>query len=130
MEKRPVFFQHSVIFIQKKAADSYVYAGTVVEEGELLCALPARLKTDATGLANALRYLSERGYVDVKYSDKGTYCICSLPKGRSYEESAGAERRGDKKRSKSRFLLFFFGAMAGAFAGSLLAGVLMYFLFL
>lgn len=102
----------------------------VVEEGELLCALPARLKTDATGLANALRYLSERGYVDVKYSDKGTYCICSLPKGRSYEESAGAERRGDRKRSKSRFLLFFFGAMAGAFAGSLLAGVLMYFLFL
>lgn len=101
----------------------------VVEEGELLCALPARLKTDATGLANALRYLSERGYVDVKYSDKGTYCICSLPKGRSYEESEGAERRGERRYSRSRFFLVLFGALAGAFAGSFLAGVLLHFLF-
>ena len=99
----------------------------VLEEGELLSALPTRLGTDPTGLSNALRYLSERGYIDVKYSDKGTYCICSLPKGRSYEETSGAERRSDKKSFRNRLLLTFLGSMLGAFAGGLLAGLLIIF---
>ena len=63
----------------------------VLEAGELLGALPAEEKTDEAGLENALRYLSERGYIDLRYSDGGTFCLCSLPKGRSYAETLRAE---------------------------------------
>lgn len=99
----------------------------VLEEGDILSALPDRFGTDPTGLSNALRYLSERGYIDIKYSDKGTYCVCSLPKGRSYEETSGAERRSDKKSFRGRLLLTFFGSMLGAFVGGVLAGMLIFF---
>ena len=83
----------------------------VLEEGEILAALPPRIHTDGEGLANALRYLSERGYIDIRYSDKGTYCVCSLPKGRTYAETSAAEK-GEKK-VKGRFWAIFFGAFAG-----------------
>ena len=99
----------------------------VLEEGDILSALPDRFGTDPTGLSNALRYLSERGYIDIKYSDKGTYCVCSLPKGRSYEETSGAERRSDKKSFRGRLLLTFFGSMLCAFVGGVLAGLLIFF---
>ena len=47
----------------------------VLEEEELLAELPPRVKTDAAGLANALRYLSERGDIDGRDSEKGTECV-------------------------------------------------------
>ena len=73
-----------------------VNAGTegsykVMEAGELLSALEGREKTDEAGLSNALKYLCERGYIDIRYADKGTYCLCSLPKGRTY--AGGKERK-------------------------------------
>ncbi len=96
----------------------------VLEEGEILAALPPRIHTDGEGLANALRYLSERGYIDIRYSDKGTYCVCSLPKGRTYDEAAGAEKHRGKRTFRNQMLLTFFAALLGAFAGGCLAGVL------
>ena len=72
-----------------------VNAGTegsykVMETADFLALLPAKRKTDEQGLANALKFLGERGYIDVKYSDNGTYCLCSLPKGRMYAENTAA----------------------------------------
>lgn len=96
----------------------------VMETDDFIAALPAKLKTDATGVGNALRYLSERGYIDIRYSDKGTYCVCSLPKGRTYSESAAADRTRGKKTFKNQMLLTFFAALAGAFVGGCLAGLL------
>ena len=94
----------------------------VLEAGELLGALPAEEKTDEAGLDNSLRFLSERGYIDIRYSDKGTYCLCSLPKGRTYAESAAKEE--EKKKSRGGALAVFFGALAGGFLGALAAGLL------
>ena len=100
----------------------------VMETGEIIGALPAKLKTDAAGVENALRYLSERGYVDIRYFDRGTCCVCSLPKGRTYEESAEAGAPRAEKKGKPRWLSAFFGAFFGAFAGGALASLLYLFL--
>lgn len=94
----------------------------VLETSDFLSALPDRLKTDEAGLDNSLRFLSERGYIDIRYSDKGTYCLCSLPKGRTYAESAAKEE--EKKKSRGGVLAVFFGALAGGFLGALAAGLL------
>lgn len=109
-----------------------VNAGTdgaykVMETADLLALLPPRLNADETGLANALRFLSERGYIDIKYSDRGTYCLCSLPKGRTYAENAAAETA--ERKAKGKFVLLFFGAFAGALAGSLIVGLVFLFCF-
>lgn len=79
----------------------------VLEESEIMAEIPPRLKTDSAGLANAMRYLSERGYIDIRYSEKGTYCVCSLPKGRTYDETAGAERYRGKRTFRNQMLLTF-----------------------
>ena len=96
----------------------------VLEAADFLAAVPARVHTDEAGVENALRYLSERGYIDIRYSDRGTYCVCSLPKGRTYEESAEAGRARAEKRGKLRWLPAFFGAFFGALAGGSLAALL------
>ncbi len=96
----------------------------VLEESEIMANIPSRLKTDSAGVANAMRYLSERGYIDIRYSEKGTYCVCSWPKGRTYDETAGAERYRGKRTFRNQMLLTFFGALAGAFVGGCLAGLL------
>ena len=96
----------------------------VIETDEIVRSLPEKVHTDAAGVSNALSYLAERGYVDIRYSDKSTYCLCSLPKGRTYEESVSADRSRGKRSFRNQILLTFFGALLGAFAGGCLAGLL------
>lgn len=96
----------------------------VMEAKDFIDALPEKSKTDETGVSNALQYLSERGFVDIRYSDRDTYCVCSLPKGRTFEESSGAEKTRGRRGVRGQWLGAFFGALAGAFAGSFLAGLL------
>lgn len=109
-----------------------VNAGTegsykVMETADFLALLPAKRKTDEQGLANALKFLGERGYIDVKYSDNGTYCLCSLPKGRMYAENTAAEAA--EKKAKGKFFLLFAAAFVGALIGSLAACILGFVLF-
>ena len=99
----------------------------VLETSDFLSALPDRLKTDEAGLDNSLRFLSERGYIDVKYSDNGTYCLCSLPKGRMYAENTAAEAA--EKKAKGKFFLLFAAAFVGALIGSFAACILGFVLF-
>ena len=98
----------------------------VMDADDFLPALKESGK-DGAGLESALRYLGERGYIDIRYAVKGTYCLCSLPKGRTYAETAAAERA--EKKTKGKFLAFFFGAFAGGFLGALAAGLLAAFVF-
>ena len=101
----------------------------VMETDDFIAALPAEGKTDAAGVANALQYLSERGSIDIRYSDRGTYCVCSLPKGRTYEEGAevGKRKQAGAGRSRLRFLPAFLGGFIGAFAGGFLAWLVCFY---
>lgn len=96
----------------------------VMEAKDFIDALPEKTKTDETGVSNALQYLAERGFIDIRYSERNTYCVCSLPKGRTFEESTGAEKARGRHGARNQWLITFFGAMLGAFAGGCLAGLL------
>ena len=100
----------------------------VMEAEDFIQALPSKLKTDAAGVEKCLRYLSERGYIDLRYFDRGTCCVCSLPKGRTYEESVQESRTRTEKRGRLRWLPAFLGAFFGALAGSSVAALLYLFL--
>lgn len=90
----------------------------VLESEDFLGALPAGLSADEEGIAAALGYLSERGYVDMKYSDRGTYCVRSLPKGRTYAEAqAQSDEAPSAGRRRGGFFPAFLGALLGALAG-------------
>ena len=97
----------------------------VMDISDFLSALPGKLGADEAGVESAIKYLSERAYIDVRYSDKGTYCLSSLPKGRTYAETAAEEEAKRKKRGG--FFALFFGALAGAFIGALAAGFILPF---
>ncbi len=95
----------------------------IVEERDLLACFPPKLKTDGEGLVHMLRYLSEHGYIDVKYAEEGVYCLSPLPEGRMYDERTDRERAEGRKRRLHLFLFTLLGAFAGAFLGAYLAAV-------
>ena len=96
----------------------------VLEGEEILAALPVRLAANPTSVSNALRYLAERGYIDMRYAEKGTYCVCSLPKGRTYDETVGAERYRGEKAFRNQILYTFLCALLGGLIGGGIVGLL------
>lgn len=93
----------------------------IVEESELLSAFPAKLQTDGEGLVHMLKFLREHGYIDVKYAEKGVYCLSPLPEGRMYGERIRRERSESVRRMIRLFAFTLLGAFTGAFAGAGLA---------
>lgn len=88
----------------------------VFSEEDFLSAFPEGWGVNAESLSQMLVYLSENGYINIKYSGGGMYCVCPLPLGRSY-----CEREAEKKDESSVQLRYF---MAAAFFGSFAGGVL------
>lgn len=89
----------------------------VMDSSDFLSALPSGMTADENGVSNAIKYLSDRGYVDLKYSDNGTYCVCSMPKGRQYSENAPIALSENPKRGRTYFAIAFAGGFLGALAG-------------
>lgn len=87
----------------------------IVEESELLSCFPLKSGDD---LKEMLRYLAERGYVDVRYAEEGVYCLCPLPEGRLYAEEVKREQTDDFRRRRETVLFTALGAFLGAFLGS------------
>lgn len=77
------------------------------------------LRADGQSVDTALRRLAAEGYISVKYSEAGTYCVAPLPKGKE------AAKEDIRTRARSRLRLgAFWLPFAGAFAGALLAALL------
>ena len=92
----------------------------IAEEGELLAAFPKSAGVEAEELRRILRYLEERRYIDVKYAEDGVYCLCPLPDGRLYFETAREQKAETVRRRRGALLLSAVGAFIGAALGSLL----------
>ena len=92
----------------------------IAEEGELLSCFPSYMKADSGELKRNLLYLEERRYIDVKYAEDGVYCLCPLPEGRLYFETAREKRYEGARRRRELFLTTALGAFLGAVLGSLL----------
>ncbi len=93
----------------------------IIEEGELLSGFAPRAGMDTDNLKKTVEFLAERGYIDVKYAENGTYCMCPLPDGRQYSERVRAQRSDVLRRRRDMVLTTALGAFVGGFLGSLLA---------
>lgn len=96
----------------------------VMETEDFISAMPAKSCADETGVANAIRYLYERGYVDLKYAESGTFCVCSLPKGRQYAETARLPENGSVYRKRTLFAIAFSGGLFGSLLGGVIVGII------
>ncbi|MBQ5926401.1 MAG: hypothetical protein IIX01_00580 [Clostridia bacterium] len=71
-------------------------------------------------VGETIRFLSEEGYIAVKYAEGGMYCLKVLPKARAKEQDE------EKKREEERFFGLaqeksaFYGSFLGGFLGSVL----------
>ena len=104
-----------------QSINDFCSSGTykIFSEEDFLSAFPEKWGVTAEALAQMLDYLSENGYINIKYSGGGMYCICPLPLGRGY-----CEQEADKKSECILQLKYFmsaafFGSFAGAVLGAL-----------
>ena len=89
----------------------------MVEEEELIFE-----GEDGESIKGMLGFLEDRGYLQLRYAEKGEYCVRILPEGRLYSERAAAERREELRRSRRESLCAFFGALGGGIlSGGLIA---------
>lgn len=96
----------------------------IFEEQELLDCFPEKLRVDRDGLAHSLRYLSENGYLDIRYSEEGLYCLCPLPQGRAYSENVRTARTEASRKKRENLLVVLLGAFFGGLIGGMAAQLL------
>ncbi len=91
----------------------------IAEAGELLSCFPPEWNVGADELGRILSYLEERRFIDIQYAEEGVYCLCPLPEGRSYFETARERALEGARRRREQFLLALLGAFLGALLGTL-----------
>lgn len=101
----------------------------IVEEADLLSCFPAKTGTDAEGVRQMLLYLKEHKLIDMKYAEEGVYCLCPLPEGRLYFESARQTKKDSFRRRRDIVLMTALGAFVGAFVGSIAVWLLITYVF-
>jgi len=92
----------------------------IIEFEELVASLPYCDDLNDEALRDILKYLRDHDYVNIKYSDGGTYCVCPLPAGRIYLERTAQRRREYSAKYIYPFIPSFFGALVGAFIAALI----------
>lgn len=94
----------------------------IISEEDFLSAFPEKWGVNVESLNQMLVYLSENGYINVKYSGGGMFCVCPLPLGRGYCEQESERRDEYLVQMKYFMCAAFFGAFAGAVLGALVFG--------
>ncbi len=95
----------------------------VLDCNDFISVMPSRMSADENAFLNSIRFLYSRGYIDVKYSDDNTFCLCSMPKGRQVTDI----EKNDLQNSSFRrgvFLIAFLGGFSGAILGGLISIIL------
>lgn len=91
----------------------------ILEEAELSRALPY-----GEDVGKILSYLEEKRLIEVRYAEGGTYCVRTMPAGRSYTEYSAREQSERTKSKRGLFLWAFSGSLAGGVLGALFATAL------
>ena len=109
-----------------QSINDFCSSGTykIFSEEDFLSAFPEKWGVTAEALAQMLDYLSENGYINVKYSGGGMYCICPLPLGRGYCEQEAEKRSECVLQLKYFMYAAFFGSFAGSGLGILIFAVI------
>lgn len=89
----------------------------IVEEQELARSVPM----EAGDVGRLLSYLAEKDFIEIRYAEAGTYCVRTMPAGRSYAERSAYEKAERARGRRDTLLYSAFGAFIGGVLVSLLA---------
>jgi len=92
----------------------------VIEVKTLINNAPKRLRLNEDMVKDMLKYLEDQEYIDIKYSEKKTYCLSILTKGRVLFEKVKEDAKTKAGYRKFVIWNFILSAIA-AFGGALLA---------
>ena len=84
-------------------------------------------KADADTIRPILKFLADDALIDIKYSDENKYCLSVLPKGRVFVETQDSNKI-DVTLSRRMIAAAIAGSFFAAFAGALLANIILKFL--
>ncbi len=87
----------------------------ILEEEELRRAMPR-----GADVAKSLSCLEERRFIELRYAEDGTYCVRTMPAGRSYAERSEAENSERRRARRETFRYAFWGSFAGGSLGAVL----------
>lgn len=96
----------------------------VLDFDTMISKFSSKSKISKMDLEQSLDFLQAGNYIDVKYAEEDTYCLCVLPKGRMILEESLFESNTLSKFSK---LLIFTSLSSGvmAFLGAMIAVLIM-----
>lgn len=92
----------------------------VIEFNNLINKIPAKFKPTKEGLDQNLEYLKSGQYIDIKYAENDTYCLCVLPKSLAILEDKTLENKTISRANKMLILTMFTSGVM-AFLGAFLA---------
>ncbi len=112
--------------LDKSTASLLEYINRVCEDGgykvidynDIIESLPSKFSLDIEGIQNDFKYLDEREYLKIKYSDDTVVCVCPLPKGKLYNEQRVDAKQDDSSKFRKFMIYSFLGAMTGSIIGS------------
>lgn len=82
---------------------------------------------DEAAVDKILSYLQADGYLTVKYSGGGTYCVGALPQGALYSRREQERNSEEKSRLDAFTQNAFFGGLLGGVVGGFLSGAIALF---
>lgn len=98
---------------------------SIIENSDIISALPNKYKLDSEGLQNTMNYLEHLDCVSIKYEEDGVYCVCVLPFG--YELIENDNQRNEKGKSPNNYWLFII-VFALTILGSILGNIISKFI--
>ncbi len=98
---------------------------SIIENSDIISALPNKYKLDSEGLQNTMNYLEHLDCVSIKYEEDGVYCVCVLPFG--YELIENDNQRNEQCKSPNNYWLFII-VFALTILGSILGNIISKFI--
>ena len=93
----------------------------LIEQDDVISAMPERYKVDRDGLKNILTYLEHSDCISIKYDDDGVFCLCVLPYGYKLAENKSEQKKKGPAFPLKLYVLIFIISFVASFLGAALA---------
>ncbi|MGN0796010.1 MAG: hypothetical protein ACI4MT_03555 [Christensenellales bacterium] len=103
----------------------------ILDADEIISAVPSSLALDKSGLKEAIKEISDREMIKVKYSNDDEYCLALLPKAKIEEDSLEVVSSNGKEgivgkigKNWSLKKSVFFAALFGSLVGGVIVTII------
>lgn len=103
---------------------SQINSYKVVTIEEILDNIKKNYQFDQNDIKQSMEFLDKQGFINIKFSDKNTYCYCLLPKTKFILEETKEKSSNGKSNNFYSLLLI----MLASFIGSMSALLVFYYL--